>query len=448
MAGIIIALLIGSGAGYIYGQSPIAGYQENIDRLEAENLGIREKKAQLLEEYTNLQDQLTEVKKDLSSTRSSLEDLQAQIEERDERINDLKLLNEEKDLQISSLLSQIEGLELRLEGIFSGIELVSFSIPSGVYHTPLSVNLSSSLDGGLVYYTTDGSEPSVYSDIYSGPIKIVRAGTTTIKAVVLKEELSSSISSASYTIDYGDMPLGEIGGLHYVYWDFGRDNFQSFNITIRIYDEPSFQDGLYFQMYQGFINDVGFYFGIQTDVYRPNVGSTGKGLIFSRWETRDLSNAKPVDDGWTQSAGYEGDFIGIRKNYEWTTHTYRLKIAKVDTDDIGDWYGVWINDLDTGDVDYLGSIRFPRVESGRSGIKNHGISWTELYYKKDQQTPIPSWHVSIKEITVDEGKPPLHATSDYSSIQNTDIYYEEVEEEIHFLMGYDVEREHSARLLY
>jgi hypothetical protein len=88
VAGIIIALLIGSGAGYIYGQSPIAGYQENIDRLKTENL--------------------------------ELQILQAQIEERDERINDLKLLNEEKDLQISSLLSQIEGLELRLECIFSG----------------------------------------------------------------------------------------------------------------------------------------------------------------------------------------------------------------------------------------------------------------------------------------------------------------------------------------
>jgi len=77
VAGIIIALLIGSGAGYIYGQSPIAGYKEEVDRLETENLGIREKKAQLLEEYTNLQDQLTEVKKDLSSTRSSLENLKA-----------------------------------------------------------------------------------------------------------------------------------------------------------------------------------------------------------------------------------------------------------------------------------------------------------------------------------------------------------------------------------
>ena len=38
VAGIIIALLIGSGAGYIYGQSPIAGYKVEIDRLEIDNL--------------------------------------------------------------------------------------------------------------------------------------------------------------------------------------------------------------------------------------------------------------------------------------------------------------------------------------------------------------------------------------------------------------------------
>jgi len=75
VAGIIIALLIGSGAGYIYGQSPIAGYQENIDRLEAENLDIREKKSQLLEENIALQDQLEGVKESFNDLESSLEKL-------------------------------------------------------------------------------------------------------------------------------------------------------------------------------------------------------------------------------------------------------------------------------------------------------------------------------------------------------------------------------------
>lgn len=132
-------------------------------------------------------------------------------------------------------------------------------------------------------------------------------------------------------------PLGEIGGLHYVWWDFGTDNFESLRIYVTIYNEPDNDDGLYFQMYQGRINDVGFYFGLQTRLSNPNTGVTAKGLIFSRWETRDLSNVRPAEGGWSQSAGYEGDFVGIRKHYEWTNHSYQLKIAYVESDEVGDY---------------------------------------------------------------------------------------------------------------
>lgn len=76
LIGIVIGLLVGAGAGYMFGQSPIAGYKQEIDRLEMENLGIREKKSQLLEEYTALQVQLDDVREDLSSTKQSLQNLQ------------------------------------------------------------------------------------------------------------------------------------------------------------------------------------------------------------------------------------------------------------------------------------------------------------------------------------------------------------------------------------
>src|SRR3989344_4353507 len=79
------------------------------------------------------------------------------------------------------------------------------------------------------------------------------------------------------------LSLGEIGGLHYLWWDFGFSKFKNMEFNITIHNEPTNKDGLYFQMYQGFINNTGFYFGLQTDVFKPNVGSTGKGLIFSRW---------------------------------------------------------------------------------------------------------------------------------------------------------------------
>lgn len=245
---------------------------------------------------------------------------------------------------------------------------------------------------------------------------------------------------------WGGASLGEIGGLQYVYWNFGNSNFRSLSVTIEIYNEPSFEDGLFFQMYQGEINDVGFYFGIQTDVYRPGVGSTGRGLIFSRWGTRDLSNVRTVEGGWAQSARYEGDFIGIRKNYEWGVGVYRLEIAYLDTDNEGDWYGVWIFDLDNGAEDFLGSIRFPKAEN--AGIRDGGVTWIELYYKKIQETPLPTWHVSVINILADGELPPKSATSAYSAIARTNVYYDNATGEVHFTMGHEVNRTCPAGQLF
>lgn len=333
------------------------------------------------------------------------------------------------------------------------VDSPSFSIPSGTYDHFLVVTINTSTDRAQIFYTLDDTEPSATSFKYSGPLEIRKAGTIVIKAIALKEGCQASpVTTAIYTIDYGDAPLGETGGLHYVSWDFGTSNFRSVVINIEIYDEPDNNDGLYFQMYQGRLNGVGFYFGIQTDVYKPGVGSTGKGLILSRWETRDLSNVRTVEGGWSQSAGYEGNFVGIRKHYEWTTHSYQLKVAYIETDDTGDWYGVWMSDLDNGAEDFLGSIRFPKVEPSKAGIKNGGITWTELYYKKIQETPIPNWHVSINDIYAIDLKGeticPNHATSTYSKIGHTDIYYDKTTKRIHFLMGPKVNRAHDASKLF
>src|SRR6266536_3179423 len=67
----------------------------------------------------------------------------------------------------------------------------------------------------------------------------------------------------------------------------GQAEFEDFQIDVTIHNDVETRPGLYFQMYQGKIGDAGFYFGLQTDVYEPGVGGRGKGLIFSRWKTRD-----------------------------------------------------------------------------------------------------------------------------------------------------------------
>ena len=329
----------------------------------------------------------------------------------------------------------------------------TFSPPGAGYKNGQMVTINTPTAGAQIFYTVDGTNPSVNSFQYMTPLEIYKAGTTSVKAIVVKNGYEQSqVATAEYVIDNGNAPLGEIGGLHYVYWDFGINNIRSIEIKITICDEPDNQDGLYFQMYQGQINGVGFYFGIQTDIYKPDIGSTGKGIIFSRWGTRDISNVRTVAGGWSQTAGYEGNFVGIRKNYEWTTHGYQLKISYTETDEEGDWYGVWIRDLNDSTEDFLGSVRFPKSTPENSGIQNGGITWTELYDKKVSNTPLPTWHVSVDSIEAldcDGVKYlPKSAVSDYSKIANTDIYYDKATKRIHFIMGYHVHRIHGAGRLY
>ncbi len=65
----------------------------------------------------------------------------------------------------------------------AGAEVVGFSVERGFYDSPLSVELSSSLGGAEIYYTTDGSEPTAATGtLYTGPILV--STTTTLRAML------------------------------------------------------------------------------------------------------------------------------------------------------------------------------------------------------------------------------------------------------------------------
>ena len=73
--------------------------------------------------------------------------------------------------------------------------------PSGGTYTSIqTVTINSSTPEATIYYTTDGSTPSVYSNWYTGPFVVDR--TTTVKAIVTKDGSSNSaVSTATYTIN-------------------------------------------------------------------------------------------------------------------------------------------------------------------------------------------------------------------------------------------------------
>jgi chitinase len=74
-----------------------------------------------------------------------------------------------------------------------------FSPAEGTYTSPQSVTISSSTSGATIRYTTNGSEPTASSMLYTAPLSV--SATTTLKAKAFKSGVAdSSTSSATYTI--------------------------------------------------------------------------------------------------------------------------------------------------------------------------------------------------------------------------------------------------------
>jgi N-acetylneuraminic acid mutarotase len=76
----------------------------------------------------------------------------------------------------------------------------TFSVPASTYTTPQTVTISDATAGTAIYYTTDGTTPTIASAVYSGPITV--SNTETIEAIATASGYSqSSVATAAYTIN-------------------------------------------------------------------------------------------------------------------------------------------------------------------------------------------------------------------------------------------------------
>ncbi len=75
----------------------------------------------------------------------------------------------------------------------------TFSVEEGTYLTPQTVSIACATEGATIHYTTDGTDPTENSMVYSEPIEVT--ATMTLKAMATAENHSNSgIASATYTI--------------------------------------------------------------------------------------------------------------------------------------------------------------------------------------------------------------------------------------------------------
>ncbi len=80
----------------------------------------------------------------------------------------------------------------------------AFTPVPGTYSSAQQVTISTATAGATIYYTTNGSSPTVNSAVYSGPINV--SSTLTLSALaVVTGYMNSSVASGTYTINAGSV---------------------------------------------------------------------------------------------------------------------------------------------------------------------------------------------------------------------------------------------------
>jgi FtsP/CotA-like multicopper oxidase with cupredoxin domain/uncharacterized protein YfaP (DUF2135 family) len=78
----------------------------------------------------------------------------------------------------------------------------------GVYSGSVAVTLTASEPGSTIYYTTDGQAATTAATVYSGPINLTAATTTTFKVQFFARDLAGNletVKSADYTLHVSDL---------------------------------------------------------------------------------------------------------------------------------------------------------------------------------------------------------------------------------------------------
>ena len=110
--------------------------------------------------------------------------------------------NQEMTDEIKELLDQCENDDIKAKYSAYISTPPVFSLPGGEYTEQKTLQLYSREDGSSIYYTTDGSEPTKESTLYTDSITI-DSGTTVVKAIVVNSKgIASDVVTTQYTVTF------------------------------------------------------------------------------------------------------------------------------------------------------------------------------------------------------------------------------------------------------
>ncbi len=158
-----------------------------------------------------------------------------------------------------------------------------------------------------------------------------------------------------------------------VWWTFesATPHFESLDLDVTIDCDVSTNVNLYIAPCGlGELSGVKFYGGLQSNCngWESRTNDTrvhlGKGGIFSRWGKGKLSvnQARGAEDSHYEAAGYEGDFVSVRRPFVWTKGRYTWSLRACDTETVNGqdftWVSCFITAHESGLTRYIGSLRF------------------------------------------------------------------------------------------
>lgn len=193
-----------------------------------------------------------------------------------------------------------------------------------------------------------------------------------------------------------------------LWWDVGEETaFESYSVDITISDDVPATKNLYIAPIGiGHLSNTPFYGGIQTqtDGYtRDNrqLRKIGPGLLMSMWGERSHAAIRPAQGGFYQSSGHEGDFVSIRRPYQWSKGTFTYKIIRMDQEIIAGkpytWVGAFVYSHSKDENIFIGALRF---KGDQLKLSPKIASFVEVYGPRKPVAEIPKLTVTFGNLQV------------------------------------------------